>query len=419
MIKEITATQMLGYRLGKNSRWCVQRGDRVQKGSPIARGERWQHAAASGVVTSVDATLLVDVQQDQQECTIPPLDAVTATAAELVERVHSAGIEGLGGGGYPTHLKLLAALRNNVHSIVINAVECEAGITCDAALAKQHATDLLPALTALHRLPGIQQVTIACSSLSRPEITGNFQIHELSHVRPTDGEERRLLKRLFKVEIPPHVHPVTSGYMVINIGTLLAISEALNGKPLTRRLVTLADGVNWLPIGLPITSLVSAPLYRLGGPLSGVISSASHAFVDKTANAISEFTAVESFDCIRCGRCDAVCPEALPVTQLLAFASVGKLARLSTLQLGDCIECGLCNLVCPSQIDVLAGLRTGLVALHEEEQRTTAMQAALARSTRHAQRITELERFAANQRAARLARVRVRGSVSDRGHNDD
>ena len=412
MINEISATRVLGYHLGKNSRWCVQPGDAVQKGSPIARGERWQHAAASGVVRSVDTSLLIDVQPNQRQYTMPPLDAGAVSAAVLLERVQSAGIEGLGGAGYPTHLKLLAAMRHNVHTIVINAVECESGITCDAALAQWHAHDLLPALTALQLLPGISQVTIACSALTRPAISGSFDIHELSGVRPTDGEERRLLKSLFNVDIPRFIHPVTAGYLVINIGTLLAISEALSGKASTRRLVTLADGVSWVPIGLPIASLVSTLLYRLGGPLSGVVRNTSDAFVDKTANAIAAFTEVTSADCIRCGRCDASCPEALPVTQLLAFAGVGNLARLSDLQLRNCIGCGLCNPVCPSQIDVLAGLRTGLVALRAEEERRTSMHAALARSTRHAERLAALERIQADRRAARLGRIRS-------GQNDD
>ena len=406
MIREISASRVLGYHLGKNSGWCVQPGDAVQKGSPIARGERWQHAAASGLVRSVDTSLLIDVRPDQRKYTMPPLDASAVSPALLLERVQFAGIAGLGGAGYPTHLKLLAAMRNNVHSIVINAVECESGIACDAALAQWHARDLLPALIALHQLPGISQVTIACSAATRPRIGGNFEIHELPGVRPTDGEERRLLKSLFNVDIPSQIHPVTAGYLVINIGTLQAISEALGGNPLTRRLVTLADGVSWAPIGLPIASLVSTPLYRSGGPLSGVIRSTSDAFVDKTANAISEFTAVASADCIRCGRCDAICPEALPVTQLLAFGGVGNLARLSELQLDNCIECGLCNPGCPSQIDVLAGLRTGLLALRAEEDRKTAMHASLSRSTRHAQRLAELERMQADRRAARLERIR-------------
>ena len=406
MIRDISAAPVLGYHLGKNSRWCVQPGDPVQKGSPIARGERWQHAAASGVVSSVAESLTIDIQQDPREHTMPPLDAATVSAATLVERVQSAGIEGLGGAGYPTHLKLLAALRHHVHTIVINAVECESGITCDAALALWHAQDLSPALTALHRLPGIKHVTIACSPQTRPQITGSFGIHELSGIQPADGEERRLLRTLFNTDIPRHVHPVTAGYLVINIGTLLAISDALSGKPLIRRLVTLADGVAWVPIGLPIASLVSTQLVRLGGPWSGVIRSTSHAFVDKTSNAISEFTAVESIDCIRCGRCDEVCPEALPVTQLLAFSRAGNLARLSELHLGSCIECGLCNPVCPSQIDVLRGLRNGLIALQAEAERTAAMQAALTRSTRHAQRLAELELIQADRRATRLERIR-------------
>ena len=418
MIQEISANSVLGYHLGKNSRWCVKPGDRVQKGSPIARGERWLHAASSGVVTRVDTALVVDVdvdvdvQPDRRDCTMPPLDAETVDTAELVERVHSAGIEGLGGGGYPTHLKLLAALRNSVHTIVINAVECESGISCDSALARWHAHDLLTALIALHRLPGVNQVTIACSGMTRPEITGNFDIHELTSVRPTDGEERHLLKRLFNVDIPRHLYPVGAGYLVINIGTLLAIGEALAGKPLTRRWVSLADGVRWIPIGLPVASLVSTPFYRSGGPLSGVISRTSEAFIDKTANAISEFDIVASAGCIRCGRCDDVCPEALPVTQLLAFAAVCNLERLSALDLGNCIECGLCNPVCPSQINVLKELRTGLGALNADEARTTAKQTALARSTQHAQRLEELERVQADRRAARLARIRS-------GHLDD
>jgi len=406
VIEEISANSVLGYQLGKNSRWCVKPGDRVQKGSPIARGERWLHAAHSGVVTRVDTVLLVDVEPDQRDSTMPPLDAATVEPAELVERLHAAGIEGLGGGGYPTHLKLLAALRHRVHTIVINAVECEAGISCDAALTRWHAHDLLPALIALHRLPGVNQVTIACSGVTRPEITGNFNIHELNRVRPTDGEERRLLKRLFNVDIPRHFYPVGAGYLVINIGTLLAISEALAGHPLTRRLVTLTEGVRWVPIGLPVASLVSTPRYRSGGPLSGVIRSTSAAFVDKTANAISEFNDVESAGCIRCGRCDDVCPEALPVTQLLAFSAVGNLERLSALDLGNCIECGLCNPVCPSQINVLGELRTALNALRADEARTTAKQTALARSTQHTQRLQELERFQVDRRAARLARIR-------------
>ncbi len=410
MIGAIAAPRVLGYQLGRNSRWCVQPGDHVLKGSPIAQGERWQHAAASGVVTSVSTLALIEVREDQQEVTMPPLDAETTSARALIERVQTAGIEGLGGAGYPTHLKLLAAIRHKVHTVVINAIECESGINCDKELARFHADNLLPALTALLRLPGIHQLTIACSPQSRPAITGKFEIRELPRIQPTDGEERRLLRTLFDVDIPRHALPVQAGYVVINLGTLFAISEALAGMALIRRLVTLTDGVRWVPIGVPIASLVSTPLFRSGGPLSGVVSSlaqnTAHAFVNKTTNAIFEVTPTPAFECIRCGRCDASCPEHLPVAQLLACAGAGQVARLSALKLESCIQCGLCNPVCPSHIDVLAGLRTGLVSLHEERQRKVQMQEALARSSRHVHRLAELERVQADRRAARLDRLR-------------
>ncbi|MCP5181398.1 MAG: 4Fe-4S dicluster domain-containing protein [Pseudomonadales bacterium] len=403
--------RLLHHR-GVNSQWTIRTGDIVPAGAPIQRGERWQHAAATCVVAHCDAdTARLDVIDDTPPGPEAPLDVNATSASDLLRRVHEAGIAGLGGGGYPTHLKLLTAARHGVHTLVINAMECEPGISCDAALSAEGGREIQQGINAVRRILAINTVTLAAASTMQVAMLDVDTRHIRENPSATDGAERYLLRDIFNVILTPGEYPVHHGFVVCNIGTLHAIGRAISGHVLTERVTTVFGDNRWLPIGLPLSELVRSDTARVGGRLSGHVVRVAGAMVDKTTNGIDTASTHMALPCIRCGRCDDACPEHLPVTGLLTFSAPPRVGTLERLGLANCVECGLCNPACPSDIDVLATLRDAKTTLIAERQRRSATALANTRATAHTHRLATQAEQREQRRRDRLARLR--GATSD------
>lgn len=404
MIPAIPVAAELRYTLQPESHWVVSAGEEVRRGTVLARGRCYEHAAAPGRVIDVDGRALVlRTDGDATEVTLPPLDFSDRPA--VLERIREAGIRGLGGAGFPTHLKLLAAVRNGVHTLVVNAVECEPGIRCDAALIEAATPVIREGIDIVRNLLGVRNVLIGCSPATRLEHSEAITTC-IDPVQPADGAERYLLHHLTGAGIPRRSLPVDHGFVVLNVGTLHAIARAIAGEPLVERVVTVFGENRRVPIGTPLTFLGGPDRqgFRVGGELAGRTVAATAA-VDKPTNAVDRLHHFTNLPCIRCGACDPVCPEELPVSLLISRADDTRQASRRDDSVLDCIACGLCNPVCPSGIDIVGQLRSARHRAREHLARSQAATRAMQRSTWHAVRSLQREAEQVARRAERLARL--------------
>ncbi len=385
------------YLRPMQSRWCVEPGDVVRCGALLGSGRVRTHAAFTGTVASIDDERLeLDVAGTEQIPSLDPLD-VHSSRATVLERIEHAGIVGLGGGGFPTHLKLAEALRRGVDKLVINAVECEPGVHCDAALCEQFEPEIVQGIEALQHLLDAE-VHITQGAATCPSRQA-WQTHTLNADTPA-GAERQLCRSIFGITLAADERPVHHGIVVVNVGTAHAIARALQGWPLISRMVTVAGENRWLAIGTPISSLLEGSSFRVGGRLSGQ-TVGGDAPIGKTTNAVEPAPASRNAQpCINCAACDVICPEDLPVAQLARLPR-GNVEAAQRLAADRCIECGLCTPVCPSHIDVLTILRQHR---HDVRHATTQRQAAAAAGNRFEAR----EQRRAVQSALREARRQER-----------
>lgn len=404
MIPVTAAAPQLHYTLQPESHWIVSAGDEVCRGTPLARGRCYEHAAACGRVITVDGPHLV-IQTRDDDAEVPMVPVPRTDRPAMLQRIQEAGVRGLGGAGFPTHLKLLAAARNRVHTLVVNAVECEPGIRCDAAIIAAATPVIREGIDAVRQLLGLNAVLIGCSPGTRLE-HHDATTTCIDPVQPADGAERHLLQHLAGTTIPPRALPVDHGFIVLNVATLHAIARALAGEPLMDRVVTVFGENRRVPIGTPLTYLgkAAAEGFRIGGDLAGRNVPATAA-VDKQTNAVDLARRHDSLPCIRCGACDAVCPERLPVALLVGRVQHPERETGRDDTILDCIACGLCNPVCPSDIDVAGLLRSARRDVHIARAKTDAAARAHERSTRHQQRAALRETEQALRRAQRLSRL--------------
>ena len=307
----------------------------------------------------------------------------------------------MGGAGYPTADKILAALRDGLRVLLVNAVECEPGIESDAWLLTHHSGAVGQSIEWLQRaLGGVE--CIVCQSESTPPLEfGNARIAVQPVPSQTpNGEERHLVQRSLDIDIGRDQRPSEHGVLVLNVGTVYAIGQALQGKPLTQRVVTLPGGARWVDLGTPLQALFAAPQYRVGGHLTGRIVSGEHV-VDQTTNAVWPAQARLAQPCINCARCDAACPAELPVAALIRPQLHSE--RAAAMGLDACFDCGLCTPVCPSDINVLAELRRAKTQLTAMRHAAAQAEDMRQRSAAHEARVAEQAKASADRRSARLA----------------
>ena len=374
----------------------VASGIRIRAGDVLARGEvallASVHAGASGMVelTARDILLFPDGLHD----TAPPL-----TAKDLAERVRDAGIVGLGGAGYPTWLKLRQARDAGITTLIVNAVECEPGVSADRALQRDHTEEVLSGMRVLADYLGKPRTVMALgegmedvSGAETARVTGRYP----------SGSERALVEQVVGVDLRKRV-PTEVGVLVLNVATVFAVHRAWHfGERLTERIVTVQDENAWLHVGHPVAEL---PLPEgqavVGGPITGWLATKGES-IAKTTRAVTVREPTEASPCIRCGWCARACPEGLLPQELFRHINAGHFSEMERLRLADCVECGACDMACPSRLPLLATFRYGKSERHALERR--ARDAALARD-RFTARAARQEQQRAQQRKEREVRM--------------
>ncbi|EPE5165956.1 electron transport complex subunit RsxC [Yersinia enterocolitica] len=456
----------LQQHLGPEGELRVSTGERVLKGQPLTVGRGRTvpvHAPTSGVITAIAphttahpsglAELCVHITPDGEDRwreQQPWADYSLRDKTALLERIHQAGIAGLGGAGFPTASKLQGGL-NSVTTLIINAAECEPYITADDRLMQEHASEVVLGTQILMYLLQPQQVLIGIED-NKPEAIAalkqalrgqdKIQLRVIPTKYPSGGA-KQLTKILTGKEVPFGKHSSSIGVLMQNVGTVVAIKRAvIDDEPLIERVVTLTGdalskpGNFWARIGTPVLHLLklagftpqNQPMVIMGGPLMGFTLPSLDVPIVKISNCILAPTEAEmglsepEQSCIRCGLCVDACPAGLLPQQLYWFSRGEEHEKARNHNLFDCIECGACAYVCPSNIPLVQYYRqekAEIRTLDQEAERAAQAKARfeakqarlerekLARELRHKQaavKLTDVDQQTVEAAVSRLAR---------------
>src|SRR5450830_1629386 len=390
-------TLPLRQHVGNIPKIKVQVGDYVLKGQMLAEPEGSVsaaiHAPTSGTVTAISdeviphpsglpdmcITLTPDGKESWAE--LQPVDWRHTDKKALVERLRSSGIVGLGGATFPTHIKLRTNGKSNVHTLVINAAECEPYITCDDMLMRERADEIVKGIEIVQYLLGAEKCMIgiednkpvAASVMTKAcTISPAITVKVVPTLYPS-GDARRLIHLLLGIEIPNDKRSTDVGIQVFNVATVLAIYRFFEfGEPSISRVVTMTGNVavpqNFeVLFGTPLKSLVAAAggtrpdttHFIMGGPMMGFDLPNDLVPITKAANCIIAATPdlfaapPPAMPCIRCARCADACPVNLQPQELYWFSKSDNFEKARDYNLFDCIECGCCTYVCPSDIPLV------------------------------------------------------------------
>lgn len=291
-----------------------------------------------------------------------PLDWKREPPGVLLDRIREAGIVGMGGAGFPSHLKFEAALRVENRTVVANGVETDPGVSADKTLLRQKGGDVMEGIGIAARVLNTSTCFLAVSEQSIAEQLrkGNWNDVDIVEIENSyqNGEERVLIEKLTGEQIAPDAYPAKHGIVVLNVATLLAICECVrDGSPLTKRLATVLGYDQWCEIGTPVSELASSTDELRVGSFANGNPARDEDTLQPIHNAISIDQASRAIPCIRCGWCDSACPKHLPVERLLNEATRSLSVPTSMKHLNDCNDCGACVVSCPSRIPIIDYIR--------------------------------------------------------------
>lgn len=371
---------LLQQNLGCPNEPLVKVGDRVVEGQKIADSAKFisvpLHASISGQVVALDSDAIVIAADEVVPVEARPVGQRPPdefTPEQIRQAVREAGVVGLGGAAFPTHVKLTPPAGRQIETVIINGCECEPYITCDHRLMIERARDVIYGARVTARAVGASKIIIGIENNKRDAIeelkAQDVMVVALKTKYPQGGE-KMLIKTLVGREVPSGGLPSDVSVVVLNVGTAVAVAEAVRlGRPLIERVVTVTGtGIkrpqNLLArLGTSYQELIEqcggltddAVKVLMGGPLTGIAVASLDLPLLKGNNCLlvmnkKEAIAYEEKDCIRCGRCIKSCPVGLTPNFLMEFAKLKDWNAAADYRIADCIECGCCAYVCPSRI---------------------------------------------------------------------
>ena len=396
----------LGMHIGAPATACVAKGDEVKVGTLIAKSSGFVSAniysSVAGKVTKIDsvfdasgykkpAIIISVAEEDVWEESIdrsPELvRECSLDAKAIIDKINEAGIVGLGGATFPTHVKLSPPPGNKAEVLIINAVECEPYLTSDHQLMLEHGEEILVGCTILMKALSVNKCIIGVEN-NKPDaikhLSGLCAQYKGIEVMPLkvqypQGGEKQLIDAVLSKQVKSGALPISTGAVVQNVGTIYAVYEAIQkNKPLIERVVTvtgksLDKPANYLArIGTPLKTLIEASggipentgKIIGGGPMMGKALLSADLPVTKGTSGILLISQEESVRkpmraCIRCAKCVNVCPMGLNPTFLMVDTQQQDWERAERGHIVDCIECGSCSFTCPSNRPLLDFIRMG------------------------------------------------------------
>jgi electron transport complex protein RnfC len=448
--------------VGQAAEVIVTVGEQVLGGQLIAEAQvnvaANVHAPTSGTVIAIEQqpypqisglpqlAIVIEPDGEDKQLWYSPIDnPISGNRQTLLERIQQAGIVGMGGASFPSHIKLMP----QVKTLIINAAECEPYITCDDRLMREFSHQLIEAFRLITHICQASECIIGIED-NKPQAIAALEqaikASQLANIRlcvvPTkypSGGEKQLIELVTGKQVPRGQLPSSLGVVVHNVATAFAIYQAITqGKPLIERLVTVTGQSNhnagnfWVRIGTPIDWLLSATVVNncnhnafdptrvdqliMGGPMMGFQVQDWQAPVIKSTNcliatAIGELTPpTRSLPCIRCGECSKACPASLLPQQLYWFARAENFEKTEEYHLFDCIECGACSYVCPSEIPLVQYYR---FAKSEVRRRAEEKQKADIARRRHEFKELRLKREKAERAERHKKAAQSRSQMTD------
>ncbi len=401
----------MGQHIGAPAKPIVQRGDKVKVGTKIAEAGGFVSApifsSVSGTVQKVDTVVdasgyakpavYISVDGDEWEETIDRSDTLVTladhpelTSQEIIHRIQEAGVVGMGGACFPTHVKLSPPPGSKPQWVIINAVECEPYLTADHRLMLEHADEILVGVELLMKAVNVKKAYIGIEENKPDAISlmtekaarqtdADIEVVTLKTKYPQGGE-KQLIDAVVRRQVPaPPALPVSVGAIIQNVGTAFAVYQAvMKHKPLFERIVTvtgksLAHPGNFLVrMGTPMSQLIDAcgglpadtGKVIGGGPMMGKALLGTDVPVCKGSSGVLIMRDTESKraavqPCIRCAKCVSACPMGLEPYLLSKLAAFKDWERAEAEDVTSCIECGSCQFTCPSHRPLLDYIRLG------------------------------------------------------------
>jgi electron transport complex protein RnfC len=467
----------LQQHIGSQGDLIVNVGDKVLKGQALTQSSNPMsvpvHAPTSGTVSAIKTSVIAHPSGLSQLCLFIDVDGedtwktreicqdfTKLSQLQIINKIADAGIAGMGGAGFPTHIKVNT--KPDIEFLIINAAECEPYITADDLLMCEQSEAIVDGIKILEKLLTPTAILIGIEN-NKPQAIKALQ-HATQYnekikvcVLPTKyptGGERQLIKILTGKEVNSGSLPINSGIVVQNVATCFAISDAvINDIPLIRRVVTLTGRALsrpqnvWALLGTQVSYLLEQtgfvsevvqaksqknsppqnPPVIMGGPLMGFSILNEQVPIVKTSNCILAPSKIEmpsAFDnysneveCIRCGQCADVCPSQLLPQELQWSAKAKDHQQLMKLNLFDCIDCGACAYVCPSQIPLVQYYRVAKAEIRQQQQLDIKSEKAKARFEARKFRLEQekVARQEKHEKAAAARKVAMNKKSADGG----
>lgn len=385
-----TVRIIMNMNIGAPSQPCVAKGDHVKIGQVIGEPVGFLglpvHASVSGEVVSVEPipylseqpAMCVTIHNDfaDEWVELHPMGSVeTVDPALIIPAIKNAGICGLGGASFPTHVKLSIKPEQKCDCIIANGAECETHLTCDHRLMLENPVRVVDGLRAAMRAINVKEGIIAIEDnkpdaieAMRKACQGREGVRvQVLKTKYPQGGEKQLIEAVTGRQVRSGGLPIQAGVIVMNVATCAAVADAvIDGKPLVERIVTVTGAVREpanlrLRIGTITEDIIgecggfSGDVGKVifGGAMTGMCAPNTSIPIAKATGGIlvldkQDAASVEEGPCLRCGKCVEVCPIGLHPLKIKIAADADRIDECKRLHVLDCTLCGSCSFICPA-----------------------------------------------------------------------